>query len=131
MLGGLFVASMISTAVQSIKEGLEPTIPAENWANKDLYHQDIMNGTPIVQCIKNAQNGKYKLESKYPEPHSDAKTGKIVIENDLLYQEDLKNYGAYQAYKWVKQGKYNLTPEELAKKEKEFIKKYREYLGLV
>lgn len=127
MLQGLFIASLVSTVVEGIKDAFTPTIPAENWANKDLYHQDLMNGVSVDQCVKNAQNGKYKLVGKYPEPHRDAKTGKIVIENSLLYKEDLKNYGAYQTYKWVEQGKYNLTPEEV-KKEEERIKKYLEHL---
>lgn len=127
MLHGLFVASLIGTAAQGLKDAFTPTIPAENWANKDLYHQDLMNGMSIDQCIKNAQNGKYKLADKHPEPHRDSKTGQIVIENCLLYNEDLKKYGAYQAHKWAEQGKYNLTPEEL-EKEEERIKKHLESL---
>ena len=127
MLHGLFIASLISTAVQGVKDALTPTIPAENWANKDLYYQDMMNGVSAEQRMENVKNGRYKLVNKYPEPHRDPKTNKIVIENSLLYKEDLKNYGAYQTYKWVEQGKYNLTPEEL-KKEKERIKKHLEHL---
>lgn len=127
MLHGLFIVSLISTVVQGIKDAFTPTIPAENWENKDLYYQDLMNGATVNQCVKNAQNGKYKLVDKYPEPHRDLETGKIVIENSLLYKEDLKKYGAVQTYKWVEQGKYNLTPEEL-KKEEERIKKHLEHL---
>lgn len=130
MLHGLFIASLIGTAVRGVKDAVTPTIPAENWANKDLYHQDLMNGVSVEQCVKYAQQGRYKLVNKYPEPHRDPQTGKIVIENCRLYKEDLKNYGAVQTYKWVEQGKYNLTPEEL-EKEKERIKKYHEYLGLI
>ena len=26
--------------LQAIKEARQPVIPAENWANKDLYHKD-------------------------------------------------------------------------------------------
>lgn len=121
MLDGLFIASLIGTAVQAIKEAFAPTVPAENWANKELYHKDLMDGVPIEQRMKNLENGKYKLVEKYPEPHRDPKTGQIIIENSLLYNEDVKNYGAYQAHQWVKQGKYNLSPEEL-KKEEERIK---------
>ena len=127
MLDGLFIASLITTCVQGIKESLEPTIPAENWANQKLYHQDIMNGVSVEQRMKNLKNGKYKLTKTYPEPHRDAATGKIIIENCKLYKEDVKNYGAYQAQQWVKQGKYNLTPEEL-EKERERYKKQMEYL---
>ena len=123
----LFIVSLIGTGVQAIKEACEPTIPAENWANKELYHKDMMNGIPIEQRMKNLKNGKYKLVENYPEPHRDPVSGKIVIENCKLYHEDVKNYGAYKAQQWVKQGKYNLTPEEL-KKERERIKAEMEYL---
>jgi cytoplasmic iron level regulating protein YaaA (DUF328/UPF0246 family) len=126
MLDGLFIASIIGTCVQAIKEACEPTITAENWANKELYNKDMMNGVPIEQRMKNLENGKYKQVKTYPEPHR-AENGKIVIENCKLYYEDVRNYGAYQAQQWVKQGKYNLNPEEL-KKERERYKKEMEYL---
>lgn len=133
MFNGLFIASLIGSCVRGIKEAFEPTIPAENWANKELYHQDIMNGVSAEQRMKNVENGKYKLTEKYPEPHRDPKSGKIVIENCKLYHEDVKKYGAYQTYKWVEQGKYNLTPEELEKERKrideelEKLYSYRKY----
>lgn len=127
MFGGLFIASLIVTCYQMAKESLEPTIPAENWGNKNLYYQDMMKGTSVEQRMNNVKNGKYKLTETYPEPHKDPKTGKIIIENSFLYKEDCKKYGAYQAHKWVQQGKYNLTPEEL-KKEEERIKKHFDYL---
>ena len=126
MFDGLFIASLIGSVVQAIKEACEPTIPAENWANKELIHQDMMNGVSVEQQIKNAQNGRYIVTETYPEPHRDV-DGKIIIENCKLYNEDLFKYGAVQTMKWVEQGKYNLTPEEL-KKEKERIKKKYEYL---
>lgn len=126
MFDGLFIASLIGTCYQVIKEKFEPTIPAENWANKELYHQDLMNGVSVEQRMKNVKNGKYKLTETYPEPHRD-ENGKIIIENSQLYHDDLIKYGAAQTMKWVKQGKYNLTPEEL-EKERERIKKKLEYL---
>lgn len=126
MFDGLFIASLIGSAVQVIKEKFEPTIPAENWANKELYHQDLMNGVSVEQRMKNVKNGKYKLTETYPEPHRD-KDGKIIIENNQLYHDDLIKHGAVQTMKWVKQGKYNLTPKEF-EKEKERIKKKFEYL---
>lgn len=121
MLDGLFVVSLVGTIYQAIKEACEPTIPAEDWANKELYHKDLMDGVSVEQRMKNLKNGKYKLTETHPEPHRD-KDGKIIIENCLLFEEDKKKYGVAQAYKWVKQGKYNLTPEEL-EKENERIKK--------
>ena len=127
MFDGLFIASIIGNCYQAIKEALEPTIPAENWANKELYHKDLMDGVSVKQRMKNLENGKYKLTETYPEPHRDPNDGKIVIENYSLYEEDLFKYGAVQTMKWVKQGKYNLTPEELVK-ERERHKKKMEHL---
>lgn len=127
MFGLLGLVSILGTGYQLIKESFEPTIPAENWANKELYHQDIMNGVSAEQRMKNVKNGKYKLTETYPEPHRDLVSGKIIIENCKLYYEDVSKYGAYQAQQWVKQGKYNLTPEEL-KKENERIKAKYEHL---
>ena len=119
----LFAVSIIGTAVQAFKESCTPTIPAENWANKELYHKDIMNCVSAEQRMKNLENGKYRLTEVYPEPHRDV-DGKIIIENCKLYNEDVWNYGAVQAQKWVKQGKYNLTPEELEKENKRIKEKY-------
>lgn len=121
MFGLLFAVSAVGTIVQLIKESNTKPIPAENWANKELYYEDIMNGVPVQQRMKNLKNGKYKLDKSYPEPHRDPVSGKIMIENYELYCEDVRNYGACQAQKWVGQGKYNLSEEEL-KKEKERIK---------
>lgn len=127
MFDGLFIVSIVGSLVQVIKEANQPIIPAENWANQELYHKDIMDGVPVEQRMKNLENGKYKLIENHPEPHRDPVSGKIVIENCRLYHEDVKNYGAYQAQQWVKQGKYNLTPEEL-RKERGYIKKKYEYM---
>ena len=127
MLDGLFIVSLICTCKQLIEEACQPTIPAEYWGNKELYHQDLMAGVPIEQRMKNLENGKYKLTETYPEPHRDPVSGKIMIENCKLYYEDIDKYGAWQAQQWVKQGKYNLTPEEL-KEEEERIKAKYEYL---
>ena len=127
MFDGLFIISLVATCLQGIKERLEPTISAENWANKELYHKDLMEGVSVEQRMKNLKNGKYKLTETYSEPHRDSVSGKIVIENCKLYKEDVKNYGVYQAQQWVKQGKYNLSPEEL-EKERERYKKEMEYL---
>ena len=64
MFDGLFIASIIGSCYQAIKEVFEPTIPAENWANKELYHKDVMNNTSVEQRMKNLKNGKYKLKEK-------------------------------------------------------------------
>lgn len=130
MLNGLFIASLISNCYQAIKDACTPTIPAEKWANKDLIHKDIMEGRSD-QLIKNAHNGKYVVTETYPEPHRDPKTGKIIIENCELWKKDVRDYGAYQVSKWVKQGKYNLSPEELKKQEEEHKKKMDYLYGLL
>lgn len=122
MFDVLVALSYVLTGVEAIKEKLTPTVPAKNWANEELYHQDVMNGVPIEQRMKNLEYGKYKQTKKHPEPHRDV-DGKIVIENCKLYNEDLMNYGAVQTYKWVEQGKYNLTPTELKKAREEYQKK--------
>lgn len=126
-----WVVSLFTTGIPLMKEkighSLEKPIPAENWANKELYYQDMMNGVSAKERMKNLEKGKYKLvEPPHLEPHRGA-DGRIVIENSLLYKEDLKKYGTVQTYKWVEQGKYNLTPEEL-EKENERIRKEMEYL---
>lgn len=126
MLGGLFVVSLIITIVQLIKESCEPTIPAENWGNKELIRKDRIRGVPDEEFYENLADGKYILKETYPEPHRDER-GRVIIENSKLYKEDCINYDAVQVRKWVKQGKYNLAPEEL-KKEYERLKKEMEYL---
>jgi hypothetical protein len=127
MFDGLFVLSLVDTCVRVIKESFTPTIPAENWANKELHNNYIIDGVSIEQCMKNLENGKYKLTEVYSKPHRDPVSCKIMIENCLLFEEDKREYGVSQAYKWVEQGKYNLSPEEL-KKEKERIKAKYGYL---
>lgn len=126
MFDGLFIASIIGSCYQAIKEAFEPTIPAENWGNKELYYKDLASGVSVEQRMRNVKNGKYRLTEKYPEPHRDPITGKIIIENSLLYRDDLLKYGSCQTMKWVEQGKYNLTPEELEKEHR----RIREMYGL-
>ena len=121
----LLVVSVICAIAEVIKESCTKTIPAENWANKELYRQDIIDGVSVEQRLKNVENGKYKMANTYPEPHRDPVSGKIIIENNLLYQNDLAAYGAYQTMQWVQQGKYNLTLEELEKEHERLKAKHR------
>jgi hypothetical protein len=127
----LFIISIIGTIVQLIKEACEPVVPAENWANKELYYKDIMDGVPIKQRLKNLEDGRYKMNNVHPEPHRNPENGKIVIENCKLYYEDVRNHGAYQAQQWVKQGKYNLEPEEFEKEKERIEEKYKYLNNLV
>ena len=71
-----------------------------------------MNGVPMEQIIKYAQEGRYKLDENASNIRRDH-YGNIIIENKELYKEDIKNYGIHQTYEWVKQGKYNLGPKDL------------------
>lgn len=108
MFNLLFIVSIIGTIVQIFKEKFTPQIPYENFRNRKLYNEDLMNGASIEQLMKNVKDGKYRIEGTFPEPHRDPKDGKIIIENSKLYYEDVDKYGAWQAQEWVKQGKYNL-----------------------
>ena len=121
MLEGLFIASLIGTCYQAIKEACQPTIPAENWANKELIQKDRMAGISEKEFARNLANGKYKATETYPEPHR-MEDGRIIIENYELYKEDCRKYGVPQAHKWMRQGKYNLTPKELQKQKEKFDK---------
>lgn len=112
-----WVVSLFTTGIPLSKEKFEETfeaaIPAENWENKDLYHKDLMSGMSSKEQMRNVKNGRYKYVVQYEAPHKDLKTNKIIIENTDLYREDIKNFSAYDAYKWAEQGKYNLNPQEL------------------
>ncbi len=83
----LFAVSLIGTAIQVIKEARTPTIPAENWANKELYNQDIMNGVPIEQRMKNLENGKYKLSVNQCEYNSHSKEFKKEVRTKTKFEE--------------------------------------------
>lgn len=135
MFDGVFFVSLAGGCYQLIKEAFEPTITAENWANRELYQKDLMDGVPVEQRMKNVKNGKYKLvnthnEAPHPEPHRD-KDGKIMIENYQLYKKDLYKYGGAQTMKWMEQGKYNLTKEELGKQRERINKHYEHLYSLV
>lgn len=124
MLNGLFVVSMISTVVELIAERFVKVVPAENWANKDLWNEDMAKGIPIEQRMKNLENGKYKQTAVYSKPHRDS-NGKVIIENGQLYYNDISKHDPLQVQKWVEQGKYNLMSEQLKKEEQRIADKYK------
>lgn len=119
MFDALFIMSIVGAFVQIVKEKIESTIPEENWANKELMNKDRINNMSHEQWMKNLESGKYKQTNAYQEPHRDIDK-KIIIENCKLYNEDIIKYDAVQIGRWIKQGRYNLSPEEL-KKENERI----------
>ena len=50
--------------------------------------------------------------------------GDVIIENSQLYYQDMLEYKPLQIEEWIKQGKYNLTPEELEKENKRLEEKW-------
>ena len=125
---GLF--SVVTTCINGVKNALTPTISAEQWGNKELMHEDIMNGVSVEQQIKYAQQGRYVVKEKYPEPHRNER-GQIMIENGLLYNQDLIEHGAVQTMKWAEQGKYILEGEALKKEEERIKKHYEDLINLM
>lgn len=115
-LGLIFNAGipLAKEKIEQIGQTSTSPIPTENWENKELIAKDKERGMSEQEILRNARQGRYIIRLKYPIPHRE-KTGnkRIVIENCELHKEDIRRYGAYQAYKWSEQGKYNLNLEEL------------------
>lgn len=128
VINGLFIVSMISTVVEFVTERFEKEVPLENWANKELWDKDMKNNVPIEQRMKNLHNGKYKQAKVYPEPHRTS-DGRIDIQNSKLYYDDIMKYGGVKACEWAKQGKYNLTSEQLKEEEKRIKEKHKRLYG--
>lgn len=125
----LGIFSIITTCFQGIKEATTPTLTDQHWANKELEHQDRMNGMSEKEIIKNAERGRYFVSNEvlqaYPIPHREPDgQHRVIIENCDLHRDDVSKYGAYQASKWVNQGKYNLTDDELKITHLQFEKRY-------
>lgn len=77
-----------------------------------------MSGISEKKILKNAERGIYYIPKQvmqtHPVPHRELDgQHRIIIENYKLYRADVSQYGAYQAQKWLEQGKYNLSAEEL------------------
>lgn len=131
-----WIVSLFTTGIPIAKEKIGntfgATIPAENWANKELMDKDRSIGMSQDQIMRNVKNGRYIMRIQYPEPHREA-TGKkrVIIENYELHKADIAQYGAHEAYKWVDQGKYNLNAEELKIVKLQLEKKNIELYGLV
>ena len=118
-----WLVNAIGFLSDAIKKITTPAITTGQRANKALLDKDIIQGVPYTQIQQNIENGKYRLppqiKKEHLEPHRDPVSGKIVIENCTLYNQDLMNYTGYQVMEWAKQGKYNLSPEELEKERDE------------
>lgn len=124
MLHGIFIISLIIAIIQLIKESLEKPIPLENFSNKILIKQDEKNGASDNELWKNIKNGKYVVNEKYSAPPRN-KYGDVVIQNNILYNNDVEKYGVIEANFMAKKGKYNLSEEELKKEEHRVNKKYK------
>ncbi len=129
-----WVVALFTTGVPLAKEkigfALEKEVPAENWGNKELIEKDRKRGVSEQEILRNVRSGRYIMRIQYPAPHRDPDSNKVIIENCELYNADLKQFGAYQTYKWVDQGKYNLNAEELKITHLQYDKKYLELYKL-
>ena len=103
----------IPLANEKIGQALEPEVPAENWANRDLYYKDMVAGMSAEERMRNLHKGRYRFSMQYLEPHRDPVDNKIIIENEELYWEDSSLHGSPLTHKWLEQGKYNLNEDEL------------------
>lgn len=123
----MVIAAIIYLASKIIKEKITPEIPAENWSNMDLYNQDVLNGVPIEERLKNLQNGKYKRPENQEAPHKDA-NGNIIIENLSLYEKDWEQYDVATINRFINEGRYNLSPEVAKKHRDDYFAKRQEGL---
>lgn len=115
-LGSLLTAiftTVIPLISEKLDQKLEPEVPAENWANRELYYKDMVDGMSPEERMRNLHKGRYKFSMQYLEPHRDPEDNKIIIENEELYWEDSRLHGSPLTHKWLSQGKYNLNQDEL------------------
>lgn len=82
----LGIAAIIYVIYRLIKEACAPTLTAEHWANKELKHQDRMNGMSEKEILKNARKGRYYIPKEvfqaYPVPHREP-DGKHMFEERI------------------------------------------------
>ena len=124
------ILGMLFTGGEYLKEKLEPKPPENCLSNMELFQQDVLNGVPSEQRMKNMQNGKYVQRNVYPEPHRD-KDGKIIIDDMDSFNRDKINLGALEAYNRAKRGAYNLSQEEIEKNRQKVEEKYKKLSRLI
>jgi len=111
-----WLVSIFSLSPSFLKEKTAKSIPAEYWANKELYNKDLMAGTSSKELLRRVKAGRYYIPKEvlqaYPEQHTDPITGQNVIENCELYYSDIMKYDAHQVKQWARKGKYNLSDDE-------------------
>ena len=60
-MGFLIVIGLALVIYEIVKEKNQPHIPAENWKNSKLIHEDtFVNQISSEEFQKNLRNGKYK-----------------------------------------------------------------------
>lgn len=125
----LGAVAAVLTGKELIKEKCTPVIPAENWQNRELIQNDILNPEcSNNQFMKNLVNGKYRKPEQAVEPHRD-NAGNIIIDNTVLFWEDVNShqYSTAQIEQFKQSGRYNLTAEESqVQREQQKRKRYKD-----
>lgn len=101
------IIGLIAGAKQLIKESTEKPVPAENWNNKALMHEDKMN--PDVspqQIMKNLKAGKYYSSTVIPERYE--MPVKPIVDKKS-YNHDVRMYGKEIADSNAKLGLYSFV----------------------
>lgn len=105
MLNAFGIIGLFAGIKQLIKESTEKSIPAENWNNKALMHEDKMN--PDIspqQIMKNLEKGKYYSPTVIPERYE--MPVKPIVDKKR-YDYDVRMYGKNIADDNAKQGLYS------------------------
>jgi len=53
-----WLVALLASGIPWLSEKTTKSIPAENWANKELHHKDIMDGVPMKEIIRRAEAGR-------------------------------------------------------------------------
>lgn len=125
----LGAVAAVLTGKELIKEKCTPVIPAENWQNRELIQNDILNPEcSNNQFMRNLASGKYRKPEQAVEPHRDIK-GNVIIDNTVLFWEDVNShqYSTAQIEQFKQSGRYNLTAEESQmQREQQKRKRYKD-----
>lgn len=107
MFDAFGIIGLIAGAKQIVKEATEKPVPAENWNNKALMHEDKMN--PDVspqQFMKNLKDGKYCSSEVISECYE--MPVKPIVDKKR-YNHDVRVYGKEIADDNAKQGLYSFV----------------------
>ena len=56
-----WLVALLANGIPWLNDKTSKTIPAEYWANEELYHQDIMDGVPMKEIMRTLEAGRYYL----------------------------------------------------------------------